>query len=506
MSRHISIVCSSFILLLLFSVFSGWAQEQPIKVEVHWDKVIRVLQTRPTILLGSSPAMLRGAPLHDQIFQRVKDLEADDVRYTGAGYVYPHLGVPELDPPSSTKTSWDFSLIDPVTEDVMKALEGHPVVLNFTTIPAWMFKGEQVPYPQDLNKQAWHYAQGRELRDPTFREVADYFARIVAWYVKGGFTDELGKWHPSGHHYKLDYWEVFNEPDLEHGFSAETYTKLYDAVVEAIHKVSPDTQFIGISHSYIVGHPEYLTYFLNSKHHKPGIPLDMISYHFYAVPNSDEPPEAQQFTYFNQADKFLEIVGYIETIRKMLSPTTGTMVNEIGTMLPDDWAQTNPDYVFKPIRPSYWNLSAATYAYVFAGLARQGIDAAGESSIPGGPGLWPSISLLDWETAQPNARYWALKLIIDHFRPGDKMVESSSDSGYVMTQAYVSPSGERKILLVNKREREFDVSLPGAEGAKLDMIDLATGSNPPVSSRLAGSSFKLGGFGVAAVTLEKSRD
>jgi hypothetical protein len=50
----------------------------------------------------------------------------------------------------------------------------------------------------------------------------------------------------------------------------------------------------------------------------------MISYHFYAVPNSDEPPEAQQFTYFNQADKFLEIVGYIETIRKMLSPKTGS--------------------------------------------------------------------------------------------------------------------------------------------------------------------------------------
>jgi hypothetical protein len=299
---------------------------------------------------------------------------------------------------------------------------------------------------------------------------------------------------------------VFNEPDLEHGFSAETYTKLYDVVVEAIHKVSPQTRFVGISHSYIVGHPEYLTYFLNLKHHKPGIPLDMISYHFYAVPNSDEPPEAQQFTYFNQADKFLEIVGYIETIRKMMSPKTGTMVNEIGTMLPDDWAQTNPDYVFKPIRPSYWNLSAATYAYVFAGLARQGIDAAGESSIPGGPGLWPSISLLDWETAQPNARYWALKLIIDHFRPGDKIVEASSDSGYVMTQAYVSPNGERKLLLVNKRERDFDINLPGSDGASIEMVDLATGSNPPASNRLTGSTFRLGGFGVAAVTLAKGRD
>ena len=105
----------------------------------------------------------------------------------------------------------------------------------------------------------------------------------------------------------------------------------------------------------------------------------MISYHFYAVPNTDEPPEAQQFTYFDQADRFLEDVGYIEALRKMLSPQTGTMVNEIGTMLPDDWDANEPGYVFKPIRPSYWSLSAATFAYVFARLARIGIDAAGES-------------------------------------------------------------------------------------------------------------------------------
>ena len=160
------------------------------------------------------------------------------------------------------------------------------MVLNFTTIPEWMFKERnRSPIRPDPTKLDWDYEQGKELRDPTFREVADYFARVVAWYVKGGFTDELGKWrHESGHHYKIDYWEVFNEPDIEHGFSVETYTKLYDAIVEAIHKVSPQTKFVGISHSYIGAHPEYITYFLNPKHHKPGIPLDMISYHFYAVP------------------------------------------------------------------------------------------------------------------------------------------------------------------------------------------------------------------------------
>lgn len=504
MRCRISHALLSFGFALFFVIAGTGAGEPPVKVEVHWDRVVRVLKTKPTLLLGASPVLMRGAPLHDQILQRVQDLGADDVRYAGAGYAFPHLGVAELEPPTATQTFWDFSHIDPITEDIMKALEGHPVVLNFTTIPAWMFKTrEPVRYPADPMQVDWNYAQGKELRDPTFREVADYFARVVAWHVNGGFTDELGKWHESGHHYKIDYWEVFNEPDLEHGFDAETYTKLYDAIVEAIHKAAPQIKFVGISHSYIVGNPGYLTYFLNPQNHKPGIPLDYISYHFYAVPSSDEPPEAHQFTFFNQADKFLEIVGYIETLRRMLSPQTGTMVNEIGTMLPDDWTQSKPDYVFKPIRPAYWNLSAAVFAYVFTGLARQGIDAAGESAIPCYPGMWASIAMLDWDTAKPNARYWVLKLLLDNFRPGDKMAETSSDSGYVMTQAFVGPGGVRKLLLVNKRQRAFDIRLPDADGAKFEMSDLATGSNPPATGTIAGSTLKLGGFGVAVVTLAK---
>ena len=30
--------------------------------------------------------------------------------------------------------------------------------------------------------------------------------------------------------------------------------------------------------------PKFFEYFLNPANHKPGIPLDMISYHFYASP------------------------------------------------------------------------------------------------------------------------------------------------------------------------------------------------------------------------------
>jgi hypothetical protein len=177
------------------------------------------------------------------------------------------------------------------------------------------------------------------------------------------------------------------------------------------------------------------------------------------------------------------------------------MMNEVGTMLPEDWTQTRPDYVFKPIRPSYWNLSAATFAYVYAGLTSRGIDAVNESGTPAGPGMWPSIALHDWQTGQPNARFWALKLIHDNFRPGDKIVNAESSSGVVMTQGYVTSSGERKLLIVNKRDQEFTLTLPEAQGGKLEVVDQTTGSNPPASSKIEGPSIKLGGLGVAVVTL-----
>ncbi|HEV2351994.1 MAG TPA: hypothetical protein VG028_19350 [Terriglobia bacterium] len=179
------------------------------------------------------------------------------------------------------------------------------------------------------------------------------------------------------------------------------------------------------------------------------------------------------------------------------------MVNEIGTMLPEDWTQNTPGYNFTPIRPAYWNPSAAIYAYVYAGLARVGIDGAAESGVPCAPGLWPSIAMLNWDTAQPNARFWVLKLIHDNFRPGDTMVETSSDSDYVMTQAMVSPDGERKVLVVNKRDGEFEIVLPESAGAKIEVVDQTTGFNPPASKSVAGSAFKLGGFAVAVVTLGK---
>ena len=70
-------------------------------------------------------------------------------------------------------------------------------------------------------------------------------------------------------------------------------------------RVQPDVKFGGISLAFPSVQPRFFEYFLNPKNHKPGIPLDFITYHFYAVPVADQTPDIQQHTFFAQADGFL---------------------------------------------------------------------------------------------------------------------------------------------------------------------------------------------------------
>ncbi len=447
-----------------------------------------------------NPLLRRGTPAHDNAFRALRDLQADYVRYV-PWLAYPRLGVAELEAPAEGKTSWDFSLIDPMTIDFLEATKEHPVTVNFSTIPQWMYKTEKlVAFPADPNKAVWDYEQGTELRDSTAQEVAEYYARLLSWYTKGGFTDEFGKKHESGYHYSIPYWEVLNEVDFEHQTAAKTYSRIYDAVVTAMRRVEPGTQFVGMALAAPSQNPAFFEYFLDHKNHNPGVPLDYISYHFYATPNHGETPEVQQYTFFVQAEGFLNIVRYIEAIRQRLSPGTHTMINELGSIAAEDGAQGEPGYVFKPIPNSYWHLSGALYAYLFAELSKLGIDAAGESQLVGFPTQYPSVSMVNWETGKPNARFWVLRLLKDNFGPGDKVVDSSFDTTDLCAYAIVTLAGKHRILLVNKRERPAEVEIPTAAGARIEYVDMSTDSVPSASAQLGAGKIALGGFSVAVIT------
>jgi hypothetical protein len=487
--------------LIVTAPHSSSAQDAPNSVTIQWQQVTRVSKTSPTLQVVVNPLLRRGTQVHDNAFRALHELQADYVRYV-PWLPYPKLGVAELDPPKERKTSWDFSLIDPMTIDFLEATKGHSVVLNFSTIPQWMFKtGAPVPYPADPNQVTWNYEQGRELRDATLKEVADYYARLLTWYTQGGLVDEFGKRYESAYHYSIPYWEVLNEPDIEHQTSPELYTAIYDSVAAAMLKVQPNTKFVAAALAFPSRNPHFFEYFLDHKNHQPAIPLDFISHHFYAVPTPDQTDDVQQYTFFAQADGFLNIVRYIESIRQRLSPETGTMINEIGAISADDLAQGQPGHINKPIPNSYWNLTGAMYAYIFAELSRIGVDVAGESQLVGYPTQFPSVSMVDWETGKPNARYWVLKLLHDNFGPRDRLVEAESANAYVHVMGVLTPNGRRRVLLINKRNRPIELSIPGAAKGQEEFVDVTTGFQPPSSANLGSDKITLGGFAVAAVTL-----
>ena len=464
-------------------------------VNVDWNRVVRESRTTATLQVVVNPPLRRGSPIHDRTFAELRNLGADYVRYV-PWLPYPRLAVAELRAPDAGETYWDFSLIDPMTVDFLHATEGHPVILNFSTIPAWMFKTPlPVEYPDDPDQPVWKYTQGTELRDPTMRELGEYYARLVSWYTLGGFTDELGMRHESGHHFKIDYWEVLNEVDFEHDMTPEQYTERYDAIVAAIRKVAPRMQFVGLALAEPGRDPRMFEYFLNPKNHQPGIPLDMISYHFYATPAAAETPDHWQYTFFDQADRFLATARYIDLIRRRLSPATKADVDEIGAILPGDPGKVGEPPPYIPNR--YWNAAGAAFAYVYAGLAQMGVEIAGESQLVGYPGQFPSVTLIDWRDGRPNARYWILKLLIDHFHPGDRLAATEVSGDSVFAQGAVTPAG-RALLLINRRNHAVEVGLPPG-AASAEVVDEATGHGPARAAVPASDSLGLAPFAVAVV-------
>jgi hypothetical protein len=488
------------LLLLLSAIFwpaAGAPQDEPLKVDVDWNTVLRTSKTTATLQVVVNPPLRPGSSIHDAAWNSLRVLQADYVRFV-PWLPYPRLAVAELEPPTANRTSWNFSLIDPLVNDFFSATNGHPIVLNFSTIPQWMYRTDKlVPYPANADEAVWNYEQGTELRDPTAKEVADYYARLASWYTQGGFTDENGKFHSSPFHYKIPLWEVLNEVDAEHSFTPQTYTKVYDAIVSSVHKVLPNTQFVALALAAPSDHPEFFEYFLNPQNHQPGIPLDYISYHFYASSVPSEPSDTWQYTFFDQADRFLTSVRFIEAIRQRLSPKTKTAINELGAILPGDpeGKETIPD--------TYWNLCGSLYAYLFAELANQDIELVGSSQLVGYPTQFPSVTMLDWKTGQPNARYQVLQLLRENFAPGDRLVKTSDPSPDLLAQAFVSANEARKVLLVNKRAHPVALEIPGATGAHESHIDISTGSAAAPSSSLPSDHLVLGAYSVTVVAFPR---
>src|SRR5271156_6364032 len=180
---HRIISTASLIIMLAYPVLAAEPATSGLDVPpvtINWESTILISRSTPTLQVVVNPPLRRGSTIHDPVYAALRDLGAENVRYV-PWLPYPRLAVAELEPPTTTNTSWDFSLIDPMTIDFLKATKGHPTILNFSTMPAWLFKTPKpITYPADPDAPDWDYTQGTELNDPTLKNLGDYYARLVS--------------------------------------------------------------------------------------------------------------------------------------------------------------------------------------------------------------------------------------------------------------------------------------------------------------------------------------
>jgi hypothetical protein len=488
------------------------ADERPTaSVTVDWQQVVRTSKTNLTIQVCPEPPMRRGGPIHRQAHAALRDLRMSYARLQ-PWFPYPKLSIAELEPPQDGRTSWDFSLIDPIVLDFYAAAQGRPIVLNLA-VPDWLFKGPRHQYPQDPNEIDWAYElrprADTAFRDPTLEEAAEYFSRVAQWYIKGGFTDEYGKRHESGHHLKIDYWEVLNEPDedLSHLPDPRTYTAFYDTLVSRLRALDPGMKFSGLALANGNRSFAYLEYFLDRKNHQPGIPLDMVSYHTYIVAKAGAPLPERQEKMFAQVDQFLITVRKIEELRNRIAPATQTSIGEFGVMWGESYADLLTAIAGKQVSPEdskipqdFWTLSGSVYAYGFLGVIRAGVNMVAAAELVDYPTQLAGTNLIDWNTGQPNAAYRVVKLLRDELLPGARLLRTTVVGSGLDAQAFETPRG-RRLLLINKTMNPLRAHLQGAWQAQAAVIDRATGSGPPRHVRLMKEELELQPMATAIVSL-----
>jgi hypothetical protein len=379
--------------------------------------------------------------------------------------------------------------------------------------------------------------------------MARYVGRLAGHYTAGGHHDECGHWHPSGLRYNWTGLSILNED--EHHILPDNgvaYTACYDAIVAEVAKVNPTVVPVGpemVATGKSAAPASLWPYFLNASNHVPARVPPLTSYHVGITCTMSTLNSSTTDAIFASWDALLQpggVVAELEALRAQSRGQTQYVLNEFipwvtdwcdcdgvehlcnGTrwVCPHDRTASSNDGgdpnsqhrkgVAMNHRTWSWNAAAALFSYAFGTLAERKYKLVGQDQLIGGPypDNEPGVTMLDWQTGEPNAKYHALKLLIDSGL-GTSRAKTIVSASYDEAALYVLPyildaRGGRGVMLVNKRASPATIQLEGVSSGDLSTVEAmpgaeAPGFNPPVSRRIAvDGTFTLGPLAVAIVS------
>jgi hypothetical protein len=325
--------------------------------------------------------------------------------------------------------------------------ESHYGVFDFTTLDraiADLRKNHISFFLNVRNGPAWMFDQQGNLRDPSFQEFATYMAQLVGWYNKGGFTDQNGVYHKSGHIGWVHTWEIWNEPNSGYEIPAPvadpaatwmdpvTFARLYSVASTAMRQVDPTIVTGGPALSAYPA-DDYLQQFITSV----TAPLDFLSFHFYAIgdPKTPDPVAFEQIQ-----ENFVHRMQFVRRVLDQTFPGKHVpiWVDEVGyneiARLPVDPRGAAP-------------VGCAWLAATFAAAEYQHATMFSQFPFLGNA----QLALINSASRQPFVPYWIYQVLAKEFPVGVLIVPiQSPDGSGIVGAAGIAPDGtSARIVLAN---------------------------------------------------------
>ena len=256
--------------------------------------------------------------------------------------------------PQTTANTWDFTVLDDVTQPVL-SVGDHSPEFQIAVAPAFMY---------DAN---------HNFLDPSYSTFAAYAQNLVRYYNKGGFTSGDGLFHVSPSSYPITWWGIYNEPNFNNLDSTQ-YTQLYNKVVPKMQAVDPYLKFAALELGDYTGLANtFMPAFVSgvSAH------VDALATHFYSTCNQKD-SDAQLFsTIPDFVSEVGDIYAQMQTNPALTSVPVWVTENNVNADYsdPNGNSTCHPDQKFVTDLRGSSAFFAAWRPYVFSQLGKARVQA-----------------------------------------------------------------------------------------------------------------------------------
>jgi hypothetical protein len=329
--------------------------------------------------------------------------------------------------PQTTASTWDFSILDAITQPVLGV-------------------GDKSPEFQIAAAPAFMYDANHNFLDPSYQQFAAYTQDLVRYYnVAGGFTAADGQ-HASPSGVPITWWGIYNEPNFNN-LDPTQYTQLYNVVVPAMEAVDPSLKYAAVELGDYSG---LANQFLPAFVSQVTAHVDVLATHFYSTCQQADTDSTLFATVPGFAAEVGDIYTQLNTNTALASVPVWVTENNVNA----DYSNANgmstcdPSHTFVPDPRGSSPFFAAWRPYVFSQLGKAGVQALYHWDFDADE----QYGEVNYNTDALQLSYWVdywLGRIFPTTAGSQLLQYTSSDNADLEVLAVVNADGSAVVLIAN---------------------------------------------------------